>query len=76
MAFTHTKKVDIGSFIKAGIRIWSQTSGSGSDQKDPDPTGSATLQKMVWKKLCSALGLKKQLIGQTSLTLPAHLQWD
>jgi hypothetical protein len=32
MAFTHTKKVDIGSFIKARIRIriWSQKSGSVS----------------------------------------------
>jgi hypothetical protein len=41
MAFTHTKKVKIGSFLKAKIRIRirSQTSGSGSDQKglDPDP---------------------------------------
>jgi hypothetical protein len=49
MAFTHTKKVYIRSFIKARIRIRfrirSQTSGSGSDQKGPDPTGagSATL---------------------------------
>jgi hypothetical protein len=57
MAFTHTKKVDIGSFVKARIRIRnrirnririrSQTSRSGSDQKGPDPTesgsGSATL---------------------------------
>jgi hypothetical protein len=43
MAFTHTKKVEIGSFIKARIRIWSRI--SGSDQNDPDPTrfGSATL---------------------------------
>jgi hypothetical protein len=38
MAFTHTKKVDTESFIKARIRIRSQT--SGSDQKGPDPTGS------------------------------------
>jgi Reverse transcriptase (RNA-dependent DNA polymerase) len=41
MAFTHTKKVDIESFIKARIRIRSQKSvsgsGSGSDQKGPDP---------------------------------------
>jgi hypothetical protein len=47
IAKTHTKKVKIGSFIKAGIRIrnriQSLTSGSGSDQKGPDPTGSATL---------------------------------
>jgi hypothetical protein len=45
MTFTHTKKVKIGSFIKAMIRIRSQTFGSGSDHKDPDPTGfgSATL---------------------------------
>jgi hypothetical protein len=47
MVFTHTKKVNIGPFIKAGIRIWSQTSGSGSDHKGTDPTisgsGSATL---------------------------------
>jgi hypothetical protein len=43
MAFTHTKKVDTESFIKARIRIRSQTSGSGSDQKVPDPTGSGTL---------------------------------
>jgi hypothetical protein len=42
MAFTHTKKVDTESFIKARIRIRirSQTSGFGSDQKGPDPTGS------------------------------------
>jgi hypothetical protein len=46
MAFIHTKKVDVESFIKAQIRIRnrirSQTSGSGSvsDQKGPDPTGS------------------------------------
>jgi hypothetical protein len=36
MAFTHTKKVDTESFIKARIRnrirIRSQTSGSGSDR--------------------------------------------
>jgi hypothetical protein len=46
MAFIHTKKVDIESFIKARIRIRSHTSGSGSDQKGPDSTGSgsATLQ--------------------------------
>jgi hypothetical protein len=37
MAFTHTKKVNIGPFIKARIRIGSKTSGSGSDQKGPDP---------------------------------------
>jgi hypothetical protein len=45
MAFTHTKKDDTESFIKARIRnrIRSKTSGSGSDQKGPDPTGSATL---------------------------------
>jgi hypothetical protein len=34
------EKDEIGSFIKARIRIKSQTSGSGSDQKGPDPTGS------------------------------------
>jgi hypothetical protein len=45
MAFTHTKKVDIESFMKARIqnRIRSQTSGSGSDQKGP---GYATLPVM------------------------------
>jgi hypothetical protein len=47
MDLTNTKKVDIGSFIKARIRIRirSQTFGSGSDHKGPDPTrsGSATL---------------------------------
>jgi hypothetical protein len=39
------KKVEIWSFVKARIqiRIWSQTSGSRSDQKGPNPTGSATL---------------------------------
>jgi hypothetical protein len=49
MAFTHTKKVDIGSFIKAKIRIRvrSQTSGSGSDQKGPDPTGSGSATLLV-----------------------------
>jgi hypothetical protein len=51
MAFTLTKKVDIGSFIKARIRIRSQTSGSGSDQKGPDPTGSATLPVSIEKNL-------------------------
>jgi hypothetical protein len=46
VAFTQTRRVDIGSFIKARIRIRirSQTSGSesgcGSDQKGPDPNGS------------------------------------
>jgi hypothetical protein len=45
MAFTHTKKVDIGSFIKARIRIRirSQTSVSGSDQKGPNPIGSGSV---------------------------------
>jgi hypothetical protein len=40
MAFTHTKKVDTESFVKARIRIRSQTSGSGSSPRrsDPDPT--------------------------------------
>jgi hypothetical protein len=41
-AFTHIQKVEIGSFIKARIRIRFQMSGSGFDQKvqirlDPDP---------------------------------------
>jgi hypothetical protein len=40
MAFTYTRKVDTESFIKARIRIRSQTSGSGSDHKGLDPTGS------------------------------------
>jgi hypothetical protein len=31
------KKVEIWSFIRARIRIRSQTSGSGSDQKGQDP---------------------------------------
>jgi hypothetical protein len=35
MDFTHNKKVEIVSFIKARIRIRSQT--PGSDQKGPDP---------------------------------------
>jgi hypothetical protein len=50
MAFTHTKKVAIGSFIKARIRSQTSASGSGSDQKDPDPTvsGSATLLKCIY----------------------------
>jgi hypothetical protein len=51
MAFTHTKKVYMGSFLKARIRIRSHKSGSGSrsDQKGPDPTGSgsATLQRAL-----------------------------
>jgi hypothetical protein len=38
MVFTYTKIVDIGSFTKAMIRIWSQTFGSG-----PARSGSATL---------------------------------
>jgi hypothetical protein len=41
MAFTHTNKVKIRSFLKARIRIRSQT--SGSDQKGQYSTGSATL---------------------------------
>jgi hypothetical protein len=40
MAFKHTKKVDTEPFIKAKIRIRSQT--SGSDQKGTDPTGSGS----------------------------------
>jgi hypothetical protein len=40
MAFTHTKKVKIGIFLKARIRIRSQM--SGSDQKGSDPTGSGS----------------------------------
>jgi hypothetical protein len=45
MAFTHTEKVKIGSFIRARIRIWiqSQTSGSGC--------GSATLPTGVPKQI-------------------------
>jgi hypothetical protein len=31
MAFTHTKEVDIESFIKTRVWIWSLTYGSGSD---------------------------------------------
>jgi hypothetical protein len=54
MAFTHTKKVYTESFIKARIRT------SGSDQKDPDPTGSATLRQKrdFWscQRNCSQLG--------------------
>jgi hypothetical protein len=40
MDFTPTKKVDIqkGHLLRPGSRY-----GSGSDQKGPDPTGSATL---------------------------------
>jgi hypothetical protein len=47
MAFTHPEKVELGSFVKARIRIRSQTSGSGFNKKrfgydrippDPDPT--------------------------------------
>jgi hypothetical protein len=45
MAFTHTKKVKIRSFLmaKIWIRIRPQTSGSESDQKGQYPTGSGTL---------------------------------
>jgi hypothetical protein len=53
MAFTHTKKVDTESFIKARIRIRkrvrSQMSGSGSDQKGPDPTGSESATLLIGK---------------------------
>jgi hypothetical protein len=40
----HTKKVYIGSFIKARlrIRVRSQASGYESDQKGPDTTGSGS----------------------------------
>jgi hypothetical protein len=34
VVFTHTKKVDIGSFIQVRIRIRSQTSGSRSAKLD------------------------------------------
>jgi hypothetical protein len=50
MAFTHTKKVDIGSFKKVRIRIRSQMSGSGSgsgsgsDQKGPNPDPATPIQ--------------------------------
>jgi hypothetical protein len=40
IAFAHTQEVEIGSFMKAKIRIRSQT--SGPDQKVPDPTGSGS----------------------------------
>jgi hypothetical protein len=47
MPFTHTDKVEILSFIKARIRIRSQTSGSGSEPEQKGPyltgSGSATL---------------------------------
>jgi hypothetical protein len=43
MAFSHTKKVDTLSFIKAWILIRSQKSGSGSHQNGPDP--------QHWKKI-------------------------
>jgi hypothetical protein len=44
MAFTHTKKVYIESFIKARIRIRirNRSQTSGSDQKGSDPTGSGS----------------------------------
>jgi hypothetical protein len=43
MDFTHTKKVDVDSFIRTDrIRIRFQTSESGSDQNGPDPTGSGS----------------------------------
>jgi hypothetical protein len=61
MAFTHTKKVDIESFIKARIRnrIRSQTSGSGSDHKgpDPDPQHCWPGQKRHSATVVSELGL-------------------
>jgi hypothetical protein len=38
----NTIKVKLGSFLKARIRIQSQTSGSGSDQKGSDLTGSGS----------------------------------
>jgi hypothetical protein len=49
MAFTHTKIVDTGSFIKVRIRIRNRFQTSGSDQKGLDPTGSgsATLVNTV-----------------------------
>jgi hypothetical protein len=42
MAFTHTKKVEILSFIKARIRF--QTSGSGSRRLDLDPTNKVLIR--------------------------------
>jgi hypothetical protein len=42
LAFTHSKKVEIRSFIRARIRIRSQATRSGSDQKRLDLTGSGS----------------------------------
>jgi hypothetical protein len=43
MAFTHTKKVYIESFIKATVWIRSQMSGSALRGLDPTRSGSGTL---------------------------------
>jgi hypothetical protein len=55
MAFSHTKKVDIWSFIKARIRIRPQISGSGHRFLDPDPTKKVRIRPdpdlQHWQKL-------------------------
>jgi hypothetical protein len=46
LAFTHTKIVDVGSFIRARTRIRPQT--SGFDQKGPDPIGSGSVTLPIY----------------------------
>jgi hypothetical protein len=61
MAFTHTKKVNTESFIKARIRIRSQTSGSGFDKKGPDPTGSGSATLLESTLVLHLVNLKATL---------------
>jgi hypothetical protein len=47
--FTHTKKIEKGSFITA--RIWIRSQTSSSDKKGPDPTESGSANLFVYQKL-------------------------
>jgi hypothetical protein len=60
MAFTQTKNVDTESFIKARIRIRSQTSGSdqkGPDQLDQDPQHCLYVKKIRPIRYCFLIDL-------------------
>jgi hypothetical protein len=58
-SYTHTKKVDNGSFIKARIRIRFQTSGSEKKVLDPRNTAwkESTLKCFLLSKIQPILGM-------------------
>jgi hypothetical protein len=61
MAFTHTIKGNVGPFIKARIRIRSQT--SGSDQKGLDPQHCLGVMKLghtLWTECTEECEVKLQ----------------